>query len=180
MLIHPYHTSLNLPREWHILVPPACTKTKSRPLNIVWTPSPIQIGDVGYHKRPSGSFVKLFNAFDPVGTATSHSKVLAPLIGVQTATQTDTRRTFLQRGLSWVGGFLKSPTPKGMSPVDSGTPPSREVARKYDFLLRAGHKRSMLVAEATTYVRDSFTCLSLTGNTDSAISSNFDSGTWSH
>lgn len=29
----------------------------------------------------------------------------------------------------------------------------RQVSRKYDFVLRSGHKRAMIVAESTVYVR---------------------------
>jgi hypothetical protein len=122
--------------------------TCSRSARQVWTPSIILLGDVGYHKRPQGSFVKLFNAFDPSGTATSYGKTIPPLGHVSSATQNEEQRSILKRGIDWVGGFLKSPMAKG---GQASTKP-REVSRKYDFRLRARHKRAMLVAEATKYV----------------------------
>lgn len=118
----------------------------------MWTPSEIKIGDVGYHKRPHGSFVRLFNAFDPVGTATAHGKPLPPLTHVLTGTQTDERRTVLQRGIDWFGGFLRSPIPKNSNEDSDPVERPREVSRKYDFVLHAKHKRAIVVAESTIYV----------------------------
>lgn len=71
----------------------------------------------------------------------------------------------VQRGLEWVGGFLKFPTPRTLSSPSSsgsGSPATpaplapgleREVSRKYDFVLHAKQKRSLIVAESTVYVR---------------------------
>ena len=124
----------------------------------VWTPSDVKIGDVGYHRRPQGSFVRLFNAFDPVGSATSHGEQLPPLTGVQTGYQSAEQRGMLRRGFDWVGGFLRTPKPKSPSSTDNnnGSTSEREVSRKYDFILRSGHKRAMIVAESTVYVSVSF------------------------
>ena len=108
---------------------------------------------MGYYRRPQGTFVRLFSAFDPVGTATSHGKHLPPLTGVQTGSQSTEKRNVLQRGFDWFGGFLRSPKPRASS-VDSssGINGEGEVSRKYDFVLRSGHKRAMVVAESTIYV----------------------------
>lgn len=32
----------------------------------LWTPSRVKIAAVGFHERPSGAFVTLFNAFEPL------------------------------------------------------------------------------------------------------------------
>ncbi|KAF9460231.1 hypothetical protein BDZ94DRAFT_1311691 [Collybia nuda] len=38
----------------------------ARSLNVpLWTPSKVSVGDVGYLERPSGQFIRLFNAFKP-------------------------------------------------------------------------------------------------------------------
>lgn len=115
-LTHPYHESLKL---------------------ALWTPSQVFIGDVGYHKRPHGSFVRLFSAFDPDGTSTVHGRHPLPLKPVPTGNLLQDKRNLFQRGLQWFGSLLR--------------PSSRNIARRYDFLLRAGHKRSLLVAESTVY-----------------------------
>jgi len=113
----------------------------------------VKIGDVGYYRRPQGTFVRLFSAFDPVGTATSHGKHLPPLTGVQTGSQSTEKRNVLQRGFGWFGGILRPPKPKGSSAESSsGSNREGEVCRKYDFVLRSGHKRAMVVAESTIYV----------------------------
>lgn len=35
----------------------------------LWSPSPVELGAVGYHSKPSGTFVTLFNAFRPLETS---------------------------------------------------------------------------------------------------------------
>ncbi len=89
-LTHPYHESLKLPCKHGVNLHPHNTSLNNP---LVWTPSQVFIGDIGYHKRPHGSFVRLFSAFDV------------------------------------------------------------HESRRYSFLLRTGHKRSMVVAESTVYVR---------------------------
>ncbi|KAF8334168.1 uncharacterized protein EI90DRAFT_3015196 [Cantharellus anzutake] len=121
-LNHPYHESLKLP---------------------LWTPSQVYIGDVGYHKRPHGSFVRLFSAFDPDGTFVTHGQHPPALKPVPTGTLVHDKRNILQRGLQWFGSILR--------PTTGQTDTPRTIARQYSFLLRAEHHRSMIVAESTTY-----------------------------
>lgn len=136
----------------------------------------MQIGDVGYHKRPAGSFVRLFNAFDPAATGTSHHvSPLPPLRSVQIGTQTQQKRSAVLRGWDYFyDTFLRSAPIPPKSPTviveegsgarpstdkenpDVGGDKSKNVTRRYDFLLRAGHRRAMLVAESTTYVSRSY------------------------
>ena len=85
----------------------------------------------------------LFNAFDPNGTASSHGKHLPPLKGVHTAGQIEEKRSTFRKGMEWVGGLLKPLVKLG---------DNRSIARQYTFVLRAGHKRAIVVAESTSYV----------------------------
>ena len=134
-LAHPYHESLKLACESSVFP----TRLMYRSITqSVWTPSQVFIGDVGYHKRPHGSFVRLFSAFDPDSTSTVHGRHPPPLKPVPTGNLLQDKRNIFQRGLQWFGSFLR--------------PSMRNIARRYDFLLRAGHKRSLLVAESTVYV----------------------------
>ena len=138
-LTHPYHESLKLPCKHGVNLHPHNTSFNNP---LVWTPSQVFIGDIGYHKRPHGSFVRLFSAFDPEATSTVHGKHPPPLKPVPTGSLVQSgKRNIFQRGLRRFGNFLRPST----RPVHE--------SRRYSFLLRAGHKRSMLVAESTVYVR---------------------------
>ncbi|THH14319.1 hypothetical protein EW146_g5999 [Bondarzewia mesenterica] len=124
LLQHDYHTSLTLP---------------------LWSPVPIQLGAVGYLARPEGTFVTLFNSFDPANTSDGHAKTLPNLYGygkISQGRQRQDKRNAAQRGYDLVQGFLT----KGR---DASTPPS--VSRTHSFQLRMGHKVAYLYTETTMY-----------------------------
>src|SRR5277367_5641845 len=75
----------------------------------LWTPSPISLGAVGYFSRPSGAFMTLFNAFNPVRTSVGvvHSMPSVKGYGeVQMGSQRMERRSIAQKSLDVLSGLL--------------------------------------------------------------------------
>jgi hypothetical protein len=74
----------------------------------LWNPVPIAVGAVGFLKKPSGSFVTLFNCFYPEKAANGDSG-LPSVYGygrVTTGNQRQDKRTAAQRGLDAITGLL--------------------------------------------------------------------------
>lgn len=75
----------------------------------LWTPSVIGLGDVGYLDKPSGKFVTLFNAYDPIKS--SNGAVNLPsLFGygrVNIGIQRQDKRSAALRGLDVLAGLLQ-------------------------------------------------------------------------
>ncbi|KAL0952988.1 hypothetical protein HGRIS_007199 [Hohenbuehelia grisea] len=117
LLNHDYHPSLTLP---------------------LWSPSPIPVGSVGYLLKPNGSFVTLFNAFNPLKSAGVNLPSLHGYGLVSVGKQRQDKRSAAQRGLDVVAGLFKSSH-------------STSISRKYSFPLRAGHKGAFICAESTLY-----------------------------
>ncbi|OCH89375.1 hypothetical protein OBBRIDRAFT_668393 [Obba rivulosa] len=121
LLQHEFHPSLTLP---------------------LWCPSPVALGAVGYHEKPSGKFVTLFNSFRPGETSGGVASDIPSLFGygpVTTGNQPQNKRNVAQRGMDMIQQWLG---------VRSN---GRSVSRRYSSPLRAGHKAAHLFTEATVY-----------------------------
>ncbi|KAI0092226.1 hypothetical protein BDY19DRAFT_587910 [Irpex rosettiformis] len=128
-LQHEYHPSLMLP---------------------LWTPSPVFVGAVGYHRKPTGSFVTLFNAFNPSDSSEESIQRMSSINGYVQGSGTVPRkeeklekRTVAQRGMDLIQGWLSR------SKVDSHS--SRNIGRRYSTPLRNGHKAAHLFTESTMF-----------------------------
>jgi abelson tyrosine-protein kinase 1 len=75
----------------------------------LWTPSPISLGAVGYLEKPSGSFITLFNSFNP---AESSKGTIADLPSLDAygrigrGEQRQDKRSAARRGIDALAGFL--------------------------------------------------------------------------
>ncbi|TCD62464.1 hypothetical protein EIP91_006834 [Steccherinum ochraceum] len=126
LLQHEFHPSLTLP---------------------LWSPSFVALGAVGYHNRPTGSFVTLFNSLKPLETSTGVAKDIPSLYGygkVSQGSQRLDKRNIAQRGLDMVQSWITSKkTSDGSSPAS--------FSRRYSSPLRNGHKTAHLFTESTVY-----------------------------
>ncbi|KIY70000.1 hypothetical protein CYLTODRAFT_371735 [Cylindrobasidium torrendii FP15055 ss-10] len=123
LLLHSFHPSLVLP---------------------LWTPSKVTLGAVGYHSKPQGGFVTLFNAIDPdkapefpsgMETVWKYGKVAAQ---VQRIPQ---YRSAARKSIDALAGIF-SFRAKGRE---------LESLRRYSHPLRANRKAAFMYTEATTY-----------------------------
>ncbi|KAL1669009.1 hypothetical protein GGF50DRAFT_45197 [Schizophyllum commune] len=126
LLNHEYHPSLNLP---------------------LWTPTPVEVGAVGYLSKPSGRFVTLFNAFAPDHAEEESIRGLPSVSGYGTwrvGVQQVEKRGIAQRGLDAIVGFLTYKSRGGGASSES-------ISRRYSYPLRSGHKVAYLCTETATY-----------------------------
>ena len=75
----------------------------------LWTPTPVEVGAVGYLSKPSGRFVTLFNAFAPDHAEEESVRELPSVSGYGTwrvGVQQVEKRGIAQRGLDAIVGFL--------------------------------------------------------------------------
>ena len=75
----------------------------------LWNPVYVQLGDVGYLSKPSGTFITLFNAFKPHKTSGGLTGGLPSLAGygkVSKGIHRQDKRNVAQKGLDAVSGFL--------------------------------------------------------------------------
>lgn len=89
---------------------PYSTKLGYCPVTLpLWNPVNVQLGDVGYLSKPSGTFVTLFNAFKPHKTSGGLTGGLPSLAGygnVSKGIRRQDKRNVAQKGLDAVSGFL--------------------------------------------------------------------------
>ncbi|THH30137.1 hypothetical protein EUX98_g4033 [Antrodiella citrinella] len=126
LLQHEFHPSLTLP---------------------LWSPHFVALGAVGYHSKPSGTFVTLFNSFKPKETSGGVAKDVPSLYGygnVQQGSSRSDKRNIAQRGIDMVQSWIT--TKKN---GDNGSTPS--YSRRYSSPLRNGHKTAHLFTESTVY-----------------------------
>ncbi|KAJ7276508.1 hypothetical protein B0H12DRAFT_1227628 [Mycena haematopus] len=124
LLMHDFHPSLTLP---------------------LWNPMSVAIGAVGFLNKSTGKFITLFNCFYPDKTANGDSG-LPSVYGYGRVTMGNQRldkRTAAQRGLDAITGLLTFNRSSG--------PVSQNIARRYSYPLRSGHKFAALVTETTIY-----------------------------
>ncbi|EIM84603.1 uncharacterized protein STEHIDRAFT_100616 [Stereum hirsutum FP-91666 SS1] len=125
LLQHEYHTSLTLP---------------------LWSPAPVAVGAVGYLDRPSGTFVTLFNSYDPTRTSKGRANLIPSLSGygkVSQGRQRQDKRNAALRGYDMVQGMISRSKGDGSA--------ANTICRTQPFQLRAGHKTAYLYAESTMY-----------------------------
>ena len=75
----------------------------------LWSPSAIEIGSVGYLRKPEGTFVTLFNALDPPQTSGGVLEGMASLHGYGKVSQGSYRqdkRDRARRGLDAIRSWL--------------------------------------------------------------------------
>lgn len=105
-LQHDFHPS----RELDIYHQMVAWLTISLVVLALWEPSPIELGAVGYLSRPSGSFVTLFNSFNPQQSSDGRAKGMPSLYGygrqILQGSQRQDRRKLSQRGLDIIQGLL--------------------------------------------------------------------------
>ncbi|OJA20637.1 hypothetical protein AZE42_09915 [Rhizopogon vesiculosus] len=113
----------------------------------LWSPSHIELGAVGYHSRPKGQFITLFNAMQPHKTSGSKITTIPSLGGygsIRTGKKFDSKLTVTQRGRDLISGLLT------FGLANDGTY-SEHISRRHSFPLRAGHKAAYICAESTMY-----------------------------
>ncbi|KAI0070864.1 hypothetical protein K474DRAFT_1607894 [Panus rudis PR-1116 ss-1] len=126
LLQHEFHPSLSLP---------------------LWEPTPVNLGAVGYHKKPEGTFVTLFNSFKPAESSGGRCEGVPSLYGYGRVSQGNQRldkRNVAQRGMDIIQSWITSKS-KG-----DGTY-QQNVSRRYSCPLRNGHKAAHLFTETTNY-----------------------------
>jgi hypothetical protein len=75
----------------------------------LWSPSHVELGAVGYHSKPKGQFITLFNAMQPHQTSGSKITTIPSLGGygaIQTGKKFDSRLTVTQKGRNLISGLL--------------------------------------------------------------------------
>ena len=129
----------------------------------LWEPVSVQLGDVGYLSKPSGTFVTLFNAFKPDKTSNGLTAGMPSIAGygnVSRGSQRQDKRNAAQRGIDAFSGLLtfRSKSVIPVSYVCRDFPPSFGILilylttrRRESFLLRAGHKSAHMYTETTEY-----------------------------
>lgn len=93
-----------------------CSATVTLPL---WDPSSVQIGDVGYLRKPAGKFVTLFNAVKPHKYSGGLSHGFPPMAEYGNVSKGSIRmdkRSVAQKGFDAFSGFL-SFRPRSELPV---------------------------------------------------------------
>ncbi|KAF8968828.1 hypothetical protein BDZ97DRAFT_1654578 [Flammula alnicola] len=109
----------------------------------LWDPSPVQVGDVGYFLKPSGTFVSLFNALKPhkiPGGLLGDLPSMASYGNVSKGNIRMDKRNVAQKGRDVFSGLLAF-RPRNELPV----------ARRHSFRLRAGHKCAHIYTELAEY-----------------------------
>ena len=125
----------------------------------LWSPSTVDIGSVGYLRKPQGEFVTLFNAFDPPQSSNGALRGMANLHGYGSVSQGSYRqdkRNRAQRGLDVLSSWLTSKSDPFVNSPDKGltylTVVCRNnINRRYSFSLKANHKIAFLCVESTVY-----------------------------
>ncbi|KAK7677870.1 hypothetical protein QCA50_019182 [Cerrena zonata] len=126
LLQHEYHPSLTLP---------------------LWTPSNVSLGAVGYHSKPDGAFITLFNSFKPPETSNHRADVIPSLYGygrVNQGSQKLDKRNVAQKGMDIIQAWITAKS-KGDGQF------AQAVSRRYSSPLRTGHKAAHLFTESALY-----------------------------
>jgi hypothetical protein len=131
LLTHEYHPSLVLP---------------------LWSPTHVELGDVGYLSKPDGKFIRLFNCFDSPGSLQPGGNGIPSLLRtkVQRSSKTQEKRTMVQVGVE-LAQDLAHNLFSSISTNTRDRPPSDNVARRYSYPLHKDHRAAFLCAETTTY-----------------------------
>ena len=93
LLEHEFHPSCGFP-----LLNPTYQPSNGSAVTLpLWSPSTVEIGAVGYLRRPEGGFFTLFNAFDPSPTSNGVLRGMANLHGYGNIAQGNYRRDIRNR-----------------------------------------------------------------------------------
>lgn len=87
----------------------------------LWSPSTVEIGSVGYLRKPEGEFVTLFNAFDPPTSSNGVLGGMANLYGygkVSEGSYRQDKRNRAQRGLDVIQSWLSSKSDQFVNSLD--------------------------------------------------------------
>ncbi|KDR78325.1 hypothetical protein GALMADRAFT_245445 [Galerina marginata CBS 339.88] len=109
----------------------------------LWSPSHVQLGDVGYLSKPSGCFVTLFNALQRNRASGGLAGSLPTMAGYGNVAKGQLRldkRNVAQKGIDAFSGLLALRT-RGDLPI----------TRRHSFRLHAGHKCAHLYTESAEY-----------------------------
>lgn len=105
LLQHEYHSSCEYPGHfWHLQLNNLYTVILP-----LWTPSHVDIGAVGYHSRPSGTFVTLLNAFSPMESSGGKARDMPSLFGfgpVPLGNQKLEKRNVARRSMDLIQGWI--------------------------------------------------------------------------
>lgn len=131
----------------------------------LWSPTPVDLGAVGYLSKPSGTFVTLFNVFQPGQSDNPVVQDMPSIYGygnVAVGNQRKDERSAAQRSMDMFVGKLMFRS-RGSSNISFvlifycgiSTKTCRHcrqsVARRYSFPLRSGHKTAYMCTETTLY-----------------------------
>ena len=75
----------------------------------LWTPSNVALGAVGFHEKPSGKFVTLFNSFKPSETFRSRAEGIPSLYGYGRVNQGNQRldkRNVARKGINLIQSWI--------------------------------------------------------------------------
>ena len=86
----------------------------------LWSPSPVALGAVGYLSKPSGAFVTLFNAFEPMSGLATIIPSIDVYGRVKQRTLRQDKRSIVQKGMDALSGLMsyKSGGDSSVSCVD--------------------------------------------------------------
>ncbi|PPQ65454.1 hypothetical protein CVT24_010785 [Panaeolus cyanescens] len=113
----------------------------------LWHPTLVQVGDVGYLSKPTGTFVVLFNALKPQKTSGGRTGGMPSVAGYGSVSKSSLRlekRNVAQKGLDVFSGLLRLRGGKG---AGDGLP----ILRRQSFRLRSGHKSAFMYTESADY-----------------------------
>ncbi|KAF8900160.1 hypothetical protein CPB84DRAFT_1847410 [Gymnopilus junonius] len=108
----------------------------------LWTPTSVQLGDVGYLSKPSGAFVTLFNSLQRSKSASRSTGHLPPMTKYGNISKGHLRldkRNVAQKGLDAFSGLLAL---RGRDIY---------ISRRHSFILDAVHSSAHLYAESLEY-----------------------------
>jgi hypothetical protein len=134
----------------------------------LWFPTPVDLGAVGYLSKPSGTFVTLFNVFQPDQSDNVVVQGMPSIYGygrVAIGSQRKDERNAAQRSIDAFVGKLAFRSRGGLNisyvliffPVYCGIGTEycrhcrQSVTRRYSFPLRSGHKTAYMCTETTVY-----------------------------
>lgn len=107
LLQHEFHPS----RVCDLLIPARQNLISDLVTLPLWAPSYVALGAVGYHSKPSGTFITLFNSLKPIESSNGVAKEIPSLYGYGKVSQGNQRldkRNIAQRGLDMVSAWITS------------------------------------------------------------------------
>ncbi|CAA7262077.1 unnamed protein product [Cyclocybe aegerita] len=138
---NPHYVEARNERRYRFLLDHEFNSSLTLPL---WDPSPVQIGDVGYLKKPAGRFITLFNALKPPKTLDAYNvpvRYMSEFGNVAKGSLRLDRRSAALKGFNAFSGFLTFKSkPEGLP------------TRRQSFRLRSGQKSAHIYTETPEYL----------------------------